>query len=193
MAVTKRTVAAVRNPSGVVVWITGIPAAGKTTLALQLSSLLVARSRNVVLLDGDEVRAGLSSDLGFSIEDRAENVRRIAETAKLVSHCGAVVVVAAVSPMRADRDRARTIVSPAAHFVEVFVDVPLEVAQARDPKRLYARARAGDLLQLTGIDSAYEAPVAPDVHLRTDLVRPAACAEQVLGRLLAVETGQAFD
>jgi adenylylsulfate kinase len=148
-------------------WLTGLPAAGKTTLAVQVWEELVARGLTVEILDGDAVRAGLSRDLGFSKRDRDENVRRIGSVARLLSQNGTIVIVAAVSPYREARDDVRR--AHHAPFVEVFVDCPLEELIRRDPKGLYAKASRGEISEFTGISAPYEPPLDPDIHIRTDL------------------------
>lgn len=147
---------------GAVVWITGLSGAGKTTLAEALERALFDLGCNVFVLDGDKVRGGLRADLGFSLPERSENVRRIGEVARLFSQAGQIVIVSAISPMRADRERARHLV-PAPQFVEVYCRCPPEVCEARDPKGLYRRARAGQLAEFTVISSPYEAPDAAEV------------------------------
>jgi adenylylsulfate kinase len=147
---------------GAVVWITGLSGAGKTTLALALERALFDRGCNVFVLDGDKVRHGLCADLGFSLPERSENIRRIGEVARLFYEAGQIVIVSAISPLRADRARARALI-PARHFIEVHCDCPLAVCEARDPKGLYRKARAGLLPEFTGISSPYEAPDAPEV------------------------------
>lgn len=151
-----------------VVWLTGYSGAGKTTIALVLKALLDAESTPAIVLDGDVIRRGLNRDLGFSEGDRAENIRRVAELARLLVDAGQIAIVALISPMRGDRDAARARFAPS-QFVEVFVDTPLEVAEARDVKGLYRRARAGDLPNFTGIDSPYEEPFAPEIRVDTAL------------------------
>ncbi len=147
-------------------WFTGLSGAGKSTIATAVAQRLSAADRNVTVLDGDELRRGLNADLGFSAVDRSENIRRVGEVARLMADAGLVVLVPVISPYRADRDRVRAIHAAAGlPFVEVFVDTPLDVCEQRDPKGLYARARAGDLTGLTGVDDPYEAPDAPDVRL----------------------------
>ncbi|WP_424520385.1 adenylyl-sulfate kinase [Rubrivirga sp.] len=149
-----------------VVWFTGLSGSGKTTIARALERQLFHDGVRTMLLDGDYVRHGLNGDLGFSPEDRRENVRRVGEVARLFFEAGSVVLCTFVSPYRADRDRVRSLI-PEGRFVEVFVDVDLEVARARDPKGLYARSQAGDLEGLTGVDAPYQAPVAPEVTVET--------------------------
>jgi adenylylsulfate kinase len=165
---------------GAVVWITGLSGAGKTTLAQAAERALFERGCQVFVLDGDKVRNGLCADLGFSLPERSENIRRIGETARLFYEAGQIVLVSAISPLRADRDRARALI-PSPYFLEVYCRCPLAVCEERDPKGLYRKARAGLLPEFTGISSPYEAPETPDV-----LVDSAeSSVEQELGRLLA--------
>ncbi|MDY0975288.1 adenylyl-sulfate kinase [Massilia sp. CFBP9012] len=147
---------------GAVVWITGLSGAGKTTLAEALERALFERGCSVFVLDGDKVRGGLCADLGFSLPERSENIRRIGEVARLFCQSGQIVLVSAISPLRADRQRARALV-PAPHFIEVYCRCPLAVCEQRDPKGLYRKARAGQLPEFTGVSSPYEAPEAPEV------------------------------
>lgn len=149
---------------GAVVWLTGLSGAGKSTLAALVDRALVDRGRHSYILDGDNLRFGLCSDLGFSPEDRAENIRRLGEAARLLQDAGLIALVAAISPYRRDRALARARV-PAGRFFEVFVDVPLELCESRDPKGLYRRARAGEIIGFSGIDAPYEAPEAPELRL----------------------------
>jgi adenylylsulfate kinase len=165
---------------GAVVWITGLSGAGKTTLALAAERALFERGSQVFVLDGDKVRNGLCADLGFSLPERSENIRRIGETARLFHEVGQIVLVSAISPLRADRERARALI-PSPYFLEVYCRCPLAVCEERDPKGLYRKARAGLLPEFTGISSPYEAPEAPDV-----LVDSAeSSVEQEVARLLA--------
>jgi adenylylsulfate kinase len=147
---------------GAVVWITGLSGAGKTTLALAAERALFERGCQVAVLDGDKVRKGLCADLGFSLPERSENIRRIGETARLFYEAGQIVLVSAISPLQADRERARVLI-PSPYFLEVYCRCPLAVCEERDPKGLYRKARAGLLPEFTGISSPYEAPDAPDV------------------------------
>jgi adenylylsulfate kinase len=147
---------------GAVVWITGLSGAGKTTLALAAERALFERGCQVVVLDGDKVRKGLCADLGFSLPERSENIRRIGEMARLFYEAGQIVLVSAISPLRADRDRARALI-PSPYFLEVYCRCPLAVCEERDPKGLYRKARAGLLPEFTGISSPYETPETPDV------------------------------
>jgi len=154
------------------IWLTGMSGAGKTTLARALLEQLRAAGRGAVLLDGDEARRGLCADLGFSADDRRENVRRLAEVARILVDSGLVCLVAVISPFQQDRDSARARVG-SERFKEVFVDAPMEVLEARDTKGLYAAARRGEIAQFTGISSPYERPLSPDLHLHTAGKSPA--------------------
>ncbi|WP_280495947.1 adenylyl-sulfate kinase [Nocardia asiatica] len=173
-----------RATRGLTVWLTGLSGSGKSTVAVELERRLVAAGRPAFLLDGDNLRHGLNSDLGFSAADREENVRRVGEVAKLFAEAGVVAVVSLISPYRADRDRVR-----AAHeaagipFLEVFVDTPLAVCEARDPKGMYAKARAGEIRGFTGIDDPYEAPTEAEIVLRPDHGDPTTMAATVIARL----------
>ncbi|MEU0507760.1 adenylyl-sulfate kinase [Amycolatopsis sp. NPDC006125] len=172
-----------RATRGLTVWLTGLSASGKSTIAVELERRLVAAGRPAYLLDGDNLRHGLNADLGFSAEDRAENVRRVGEVARLFADAGVVAVASLISPYRADRDRVREVHERAGlPFLEVFVDTPLEVCEARDPKGMYAKARAGEIRGFTGVDDPYEAPVSPDLVLRPDDPDPAARILTLLNR-----------
>ncbi len=151
---------------GVTVWFTGLSASGKSTVAIRVDRLLTDRGKHCYVLDGDNVRFGLNRDLGFSPEDRNENIRRIGEVAKLFTQAGIVNLTAFISPYVADRDRNREIQEPR-DFIEVFVDCPLEVCERRDPKGLYVKARAGQIAEFTGITAPYEPPVKPEIVLTT--------------------------
>lgn len=152
--------------AGATVWFTGLSGSGKSTVANEVARRLLDAGRPAYLLDGDNLRHGLNADLGFSAADRAENVRRIGEVARLMADAGVVVLVPVISPYRADRERVRAIHAAAGlAFVEVFVDTPLELCEQRDPKGLYAKARAGELTGMTGIDDPYEPPAAPELRL----------------------------
>ncbi|MDE0681231.1 MAG: adenylyl-sulfate kinase [Gammaproteobacteria bacterium] len=160
-------------------WLTGLPAAGKTTLAGEIAGRLRDLGLSVCMLDGDIMRRGLNADLGFSEAGRDENIRRAAEIAKLLLDSGIIVVTALISPFRAGRMRAREIAG-AGRFLEVFVDAPLEVCRQRDPKGLYARAAAGEISDLTGVGSPYQPPLDPELHLRSDRDTPEALADEVI-------------
>ncbi len=177
---------------GAVVWFTGLSGAGKSTIAQALERELFARGMNTYVLDGDNIRHGLNSNLGFSPEDRVENIRRVSEVAKLMADSGVIAITAFISPYRIDRRRARTTVLEGnTEFVEVFVDAPLEVCEARDPKSLYKKARAGEIREFTGIDAPYESPDDAEIVVRTDQQTVeesvAAILEQLLPRLKAAD------
>ena len=161
------------------IWLTGYSGAGKTTIANILRDTLVARGTACVVLDGDVLRRGLCSDLGFSASDRAENIRRVSEVARLVVDSNQTAIVALISPFRADRDLARAKFAPR-QFVEVFVDTPLSVAEARDVKGLYRRARQGLLPQFTGIDSPYEVPLSAEICVDTTAASAPLCAQKIV-------------
>jgi bifunctional enzyme CysN/CysC len=169
---------------GATVWLTGLSGSGKSTIAAAVTGALVERGIATYTLDGDNVRHGLNGDLGFSPEDRVENVRRIGEVARLLADAGLVVLVPVISPYRAGRDHARRLHEAAAlPFLEVFVDAPLEVCEARDPKGLYARARAGELRGMTGVDDVYEAPETPDLVVESAAITEVEAAARILERL----------
>lgn len=151
------------------VWLTGLSAGGKSTIAMALEQVLIARGHVAYVLDGDNVRHGLNKNLGFSPEDRNENIRRIGEVAKLFVDAGLIVMTSFISPYRADRDRARALLQEG-EFIEVFVDAPVDVCAKRDPKGLYEKAMRGEIKEFTGVspDAPYEAPLKPEIHLHTD-------------------------
>jgi adenylyl-sulfate kinase len=165
--------------SGGVVWLTGLSGAGKSTLAAALSARLRERQVPACVLDGDELRTGLCRDLGFSDADRVENMRRAAEVARLMAGAGLVAITALISPFGAERHAARSRFAPG-RFIEVFVDAPLAVCEARDPKGLYRRARRGEITGFTGIDAPYEPPAAPELRLDTSRLTPAQAVDAVL-------------
>ncbi|MGR5341941.1 adenylyl-sulfate kinase [Vibrio astriarenae] len=168
----------------VVLWFTGLSGSGKSTVANAVESKLLSLGKHSYLLDGDNVRHGLNKDLGFSDADRVENIRRIGEVAKLFVDSGSIVLTAFISPFISDRAQARELMQEG-EFLEVFVDTPLEVCEQRDPKGLYKKARAGEIKNFTGIDSTYEAPVSPEIHLETADKSIEACAEYVVEQLAA--------
>ena len=169
---------------GATLWFTGLSGSGKSTVAVEVERLVVASGRAAYLLDGDNLRHGLNADLGFSAADRTENIRRVSEVARLFADAGVVALVPVISPYRADRARARAIhEAVGVPFLEVFVDTPIEVCEARDAKGLYAKARAGEIRGFTGIDDPYEAPDEPDLRLTPDDGDPRAQAELVLRAL----------
>jgi adenylyl-sulfate kinase len=183
-AVTREDRARVTGGEGVTVWMTGLSGSGKSTIAVAVEAALIERERHAYLLDGDNLRHGLNGNLGFSAEDRAENVRRAGEVARLLADAGTVALVSLVSPYAADRDRVRAVHEEAGlRFVEVFVDTPLEECERRDPKGLYARARAGELKGMTGIDDPYEPPERAELVLRPQEQSVEQCAAAVLATL----------
>jgi bifunctional enzyme CysN/CysC len=173
------------SASTFVIWFTGISGAGKSTIALVVEERLRSRGLLVHNFDGDVLRHGLNRDLGFDDADRVENIRRVGELARLFNNVGMTVLVAAISPFRAGRDAARELVGPG-RFVEVHVDTPLEVAEERDVKGLYKKARRGELLNFTGIDSPYEAPLHPEVRIDSSFVTPEDGADEVFRVLRAM-------
>ncbi len=173
-----------RQSQGLTVWLTGLSGSGKSTVAVEVERRLIAAGRPCYLLDGDNLRHGLNADLGFAATDRAENVRRVGEVARLFADAGVVAVVSLVSPYRADRERVRAAHEEAGlRFLEVFVDTPLDLCEARDPKGLYAKARAGEISGFTGIDDPYEPPANPELVLRPGHGSPSAMADWVLSQI----------
>jgi bifunctional enzyme CysN/CysC len=191
LVVNKAARQLLNNHRSGVVWLTGLSGAGKSTLANQLEQRLHARGLRTYLLDGDNLRHGLNQDLGFTAADRVENIRRVAHVARLMVDAGLIVITAFISPFRAEREMARALFD-AGEFIEVFVDAPLHVAEARDTKGLYAKARRGELKNFTGIDSPYEAPLAAELVLDTAKLSPQDCTARLVDtiqhRLLAQDT-----
>ena len=179
LAVNKHTRAAAKGQSPAILWFTGLSGAGKSTIANLVEKRLQLAGRHTYLLDGDNVRHGLNRDLGFSDADRVENIRRVAEVAKLMADAGLIVLVSFISPFRAERQMARDLAGDDAFF-EIFVDTALSVSEARDAKGLYKKARAGELKNFTGIDSRYEPPEHPDIHIDTALLSAEAAAELIV-------------
>lgn len=167
---------------GCVIWLTGLSASGKSTIAVELERELFQRGLHTCMLDGDNVRHGLCSDLGFSPEARKENIRRIGEVAKLFADAGLICITAFISPYRSDRALARSI-SPGGKFYEVFVNAPLAVCEQRDPKGLYAKARGGHLKEFTGISAPYETPENPELELHTDQLTVQQCVAAIVEKL----------
>lgn len=167
---------------GAILWLTGLSGSGKSTVARVVEKKLVERGVLAYVLDGDNVRHGLNADLGFGDKDRTENIRRIAEVAKLMADAGVVVLTAFISPFRADRARARSIAIEGT-FLEVHVATPLEECERRDPKGLYKKARAGEIAEFTGLTSPYEAPESPELVIGADGASPEACAAHLIERL----------
>ncbi|ORX59449.1 adenylylsulfate kinase [Hesseltinella vesiculosa] len=170
---------------GLTIWFTGLSASGKSTLATALEQTLLHSGVSSYRLDGDNIRFGLNKNLGFGPDDRTENIRRISEVAKLFADATVVAITAFISPYRADRDSARQLHKEAGlPFVEVFADAPLDVVEQRDPKGLYKKAKAGEIKEFTGISAPYEAPEAPEVHVKTDQVSVEEGVQQVIKYLV---------
>ncbi|WP_439361883.1 sulfate adenylyltransferase subunit CysN [Bradyrhizobium sp. DASA03007] len=184
LSVDRRERAALKNQKPCVIWFTGLSGAGKSTIANLVDQKLFAMSRHTMLLDGDNLRHGLNADLGFSETDRVENIRRVGEVAKLMADSGLIVICSFISPTRAERDRVRSLVGKE-EFIEVFVDTPIEECARRDPKGLYSKVKSGKIKNFTGIDSCYEAPTTPEVHLRTMEQTLEHSAEAVVDVLMA--------
>ncbi len=182
--VNKQVRAEAMGQKPVILWFTGLSGAGKSTIANLVEKQLTLAGRHTYLLDGDNVRHGLNRDLGFTDADRVENIRRVAEAAKLFVDAGLIVLVSFISPFRSERDMARDMVEPD-EFLEIHVDAPLHVAEARDVKGLYKKARAGEIKNFTGIDSPYEPPLEPDLRLDTTSETPEEAAGRVVARLAA--------
>ncbi|MCD1590858.1 sulfate adenylyltransferase subunit CysN [Qipengyuania citrea] len=184
--ITRDHHAAMKNQTPRVLWFTGLSGSGKSTIANEVEKKLALMNRHTFLLDGDNVRHGLNKDLGFTESDRIENIRRIGEVAKLMTDAGLIVLTAFISPFRADRQLVRDMID-AGEFVEIHVDTPLEVAEARDVKGLYKKARAGKLKNFTGIDSPYEPPEDPEIRVNTVEMAPEEAADYIIGRILPLK------
>jgi len=182
LEISREARAGLKHQQAQCIWLTGLSGSGKSTIASLLEKRLYAEGKHTYVLDGDNVRHGLNRDLGFTDIDRVENIRRVAEVARLMVDAGLIVIVAFISPFRAERRMARELFAEG-EFIEVYVDTPLEECEARDPKGLYAKARRGDLKNFTGIDSEYEAPEAPEISLRTTDSMPDQCVDRIIGRL----------
>ena len=181
--VTREARAEIKNQRPGVLWFTGLSGSGKSTIANLVEKKLHALGKHTFLLDGDNVRHGLNKDLGFTEADRIENIRRVGEVARLMTDAGLIVLTAFISPFRAERDLARSL-TPEGEFFEVFIDTPLDVAEVRDVKGLYKKARSGALKNFTGIDSPYEAPQNPEIRIDTTKISPADAAEMIVAKLL---------
>lgn len=168
---------------GAIIWFTGLSGAGKSTLAHAVEEELYQRGCRTYVLDGDNVRHGLCGDLGFSAQDRVENIRRIGEMAKLFMEAGVIVLTAFISPFRADREHVRGMVEHG-DFIEIYCDSPLEVCEQRDVKGMYKKARAGQIAEFTGISSPYEAPENPELTVKTGEEELDACVQQVIGEMM---------
>ncbi|WP_286265580.1 adenylyl-sulfate kinase [Thalassotalea atypica] len=180
--VNKAQRAALNNQKSCLLWYTGLSGSGKSTIANAVDALLHQQQCRTYLLDGDNVRHGLNGDLGFSDEDRIENIRRVSEVAKLFVDAGVIVSTAFISPFACDRQMAREKLDHG-EFIEVFIDTPIAVCEQRDPKGLYKKARSGEIKDFTGIDSGYDVPKAPEIHVHTDEHSVQACAEQIVSYL----------
>jgi bifunctional enzyme CysN/CysC len=180
--VSKATRAEAKGQTPAVLWFTGLSGAGKSTIANLVEKKLLARGRHTYLLDGDNVRHGLNRDLGFTDAERVENIRRVAEVARLMADAGLIVLVSFISPFRSERAMARGLLPPG-EFLEIFIDTPLDVAEQRDVKGLYGKARRGELKNFTGIDSPYEPPEAPEIHIRADHVLAEDAADMIIAHL----------
>jgi len=178
--------AALKNQKPRVLWFTGLSGSGKSTIANEVEKRLNLMNRHTFLLDGDNVRHGLNKDLGFTEADRIENIRRVGEVAKLMTDAGLIVLTAFISPFRAERDMVRAML-PEGEFIEIFVDTPLEVAEARDVKGLYKKARSGTLKNFTGIDSPYEPPAAPDIRVNTVEMTPEEAADFIIKQIMPLK------
>jgi len=173
---------AILQQKGATIWLTGLSGSGKSTIAKELERQLTEQGKLCYILDGDNVRHGLNRDLGFSMEDRKENIRRIAEVAALMNEAGVIVITSFISPYLSDRSDAREVIG-AERMIEVFIDTPLETCEARDPKGLYKKARSGEITQFTGISDPYEPPTDPEITISTEQVEPPVAAEQICAAL----------
>jgi len=185
-AITRDDHAVMKNQTPRVLWFTGLSGSGKSTIANEVEKQLFLMNRHTFLLDGDNVRHGLNRDLGFTETDRIENIRRVGEVAKLMADAGLIVLTAFISPFRAERQMVRGMLPPG-EFIEIFVDTPLEVAEARDVKGLYKKARSGDLKNFTGIDSPYEAPEKPEIRVNTVDMTPEEAARHIIRQIMPLK------
>ncbi|RHW75296.1 adenylyl-sulfate kinase [Colwellia sp. RSH04] len=181
--VTKQQRASLKSQKPCLLWYTGLSGSGKSTVANAVDALLFQRACHSYLLDGDNVRHGLNGDLGFTDEARIENIRRISEVAKLFLDAGIIVSTAFISPFASDRAMAKEKLEQG-EFIEVFIDTPIAVCEQRDPKGLYKKARAGEIKDFTGIDSTYDVPVSPQIHVKTAEKSIEACAQQIVNYLI---------
>ncbi len=183
LEITREEHANLKNQEPAVLWFTGLSGSGKSTIANLVEKKLHRMNRHTFLLDGDNVRHGLNKDLGFTEADRIENIRRVGEVAKLMADAGLIVITAFISPFRAEREMVRAML-PEGEFIEVHIDTPLAVAEARDVKGLYKKARQGELKNFTGIDSPYEEPEKPEIRIDTTAMTPEEAADLVVDKLL---------
>ncbi len=167
------------NQRGCIIWITGLSGSGKSTIAYALEERIIHRGHVSYVIDGDNIRKGLNIDLGFSPEERRENIRRVGELAALFADAGLITISAFISPYRADREKARQTAGES-DFIEIYLDVPLAVCEQRDPKNLYKKARAGEITDFTGISAPYEAPTNPDIRLDTSSVDVTSCVDEIM-------------
>jgi len=180
--VSKKERSAIKGQRACVLWFTGLSASGKSTIANALEVKLMEQNRHTYLLDGDNIRLGLNNDLGFSDEERVENIRRIGEVSKLFVDSGTIVLTAFISPFRKDREIVKRLVEKD-EFIEVFVDTPLDICEKRDPKGLYLKAREGKIPNFTGVSSIYEAPLNAQIHLKTADKSVEECVDEVMSYL----------
>lgn len=173
---------ALLKQKGCLVWLTGLSAAGKSTIAFTAEHILVDRDRLAYVLDGDNIRHGISKNLGFSAEDRTENIRRIGEVGKLFADAGLITFASFISPYREDRDEVRGLMAEG-DFIEVFIDAPVELCEERDPKGMYVKARTGEIPNFTGISAPYEAPESPEIAIKTADCTPEEAAGQIIALL----------
>ena len=170
------------NQQGCMIWLTGLPSSGKSTIAFTTEHILVERGRLAYVLDGDNIRHGISKNLGFSAEDRTENIRRIGEVGKLFADVGLITFASFISPYREDRDEVRGLMAEG-DFIEVFIDAPVELCEERDPKGMYVKARTGEIPNFTGISAPYEAPESPEIAIKTADCTPEEAAGQIIALL----------
>ena len=180
--VSKEERSSIKGQKPCILWFTGLSGSGKSTIANAVESKLVEMSKHTYLLDGDNIRMGLNKGLGFSDEERVENIRRIGEVSKLFVDAGSIVLAAFISPFQKERDAVRTLVEDG-EFIEVFIDTPLEICESRDPKGLYKKARSGEIPNFTGISSPYEAPTEPEIHIVNDNISVEDVARKIIDYL----------
>jgi len=180
--VTKEERSRIKDQRSCILWFTGLSGSGKSTIANAVEAALMERNKHTYLLDGDNIRMGLNKGLGFSDDDRIENIRRIGEVSKLFVDAGLIVLTAFISPFQRERDSVRALVQKG-EFIEVFIDTPLDVCESRDPKGLYKKARKGEIANFTGISSPYEAPEKPEIHVKNDKDSIEDVTNQIIGYL----------